>query len=93
MFTAFTMIQTDPDRVSEIAQKIAESPNVAEVYSVTGEWDIIAIIRIHEYDQLDEVVPNTLGKLQGIRRTNTILAFRRFSAKDLAWDVGAQAEG
>lgn len=93
MFTAFTMIQTEPDRVSEIAQKIAEFPNVAEVYSVTGEWDIIAIVRIHEYDQLDEVVPNTLGKLSGIRRTNTILAFRRFSAKDLAWDVGAQAEG
>jgi DNA-binding Lrp family transcriptional regulator len=89
MFTAFTMIQTDPEKVSEIAQKIADMPNVAEVYSVTGEWDIIVVMHIHEYEKLDEIVPNALGQLKGVRRTNTILAFRRFSAKDMAWDVGA----
>lgn len=89
MFTAFTMIQTDPEKVSEIAQKIADMPNVAEVYSVTGEWDIIVVMHIHEYEKLDEIVPNALGHLTGVRRTNTILAFRRFSAKDMAWDVGS----
>ncbi|MFN5935801.1 MAG: Lrp/AsnC ligand binding domain-containing protein, partial [Roseiflexaceae bacterium] len=45
MLTAFTMIQARPDAIKRVAQAIAELPHVAEVYSVTGEWDIIAIVR------------------------------------------------
>lgn len=90
MLTAFVMIHTEPDRIAEIAQAVANLPHVAEVYSVTGEFDILAIIRLPEYDQLAEVVPSELAKIDGIRRTNTFLAFRRFSAEDLkaAWDIG-----
>ncbi len=60
------------------------------MYSVTGEYDIIAVVRLPEYDLLAEVVPEALARTSGILRTNTVLAFRRFSAKDLeaAWDIG-----
>jgi DNA-binding Lrp family transcriptional regulator len=90
MLTAFVMIHVEPSKIAEIAQAIANMPNVAEVYSVTGEFDIMAIVRLPEYDRLAEIVPQELARLDGIRRTNTVLAFRRFSAEDLkaAWDIG-----
>lgn len=90
MLTAFVMIQTDPDKIAAVARAIANLEHVAEVYSVTGEFDIIAIVRVKEYDLLAEVVPESLSQIEGVRNTQTVLAFRRFSAKDLeaAWDLG-----
>jgi DNA-binding Lrp family transcriptional regulator len=90
MLTAFVMIHTDPDKIAAVARAIANLEHVAEVYSVTGEFDIIAIVRVKDYDLLAEVVPESLSRIDGVRRTHTVLAFRRFSAKDLeaAWDLG-----
>ena len=90
MLTAFVMIQAQPDKIAGIAQTIANMPNVAEVYSVTGDYDIIVVLRLTEYEQLAEAVPDGLAKIDGILRTSTVLAFRRFSAQDLevAWDIG-----
>jgi DNA-binding Lrp family transcriptional regulator len=90
MFTAFVMIQAEPDKIAEIARSIANMPNVAEVYSVTGDFDILVVLRLAEFEQLAEAVPDGLARIDGILRTNTVLAFRRFSAEDLeaAWDIG-----
>lgn len=89
MLTAFVMIETDADMVSTVAQAVANSPNVAEVYSVTGDFDVMAIVRVADYNLLAEAVPDQISRIEGVRRTHTMLAFRSFSAKDLAWDVGA----
>ena len=90
MLTAFVMIQAEPDKIAGIAQTIANLPNVTEVYSVTGDFDILVILHLAEYEHLAEAVPDRLAKIDGIKRTNTVLAFRRFSSKDLeaAWDIG-----
>jgi len=90
MLTAFVMIQAEPEKIAGVAQTIANMPNVTEVYSVTGDFDILVILRLAEYDQLAEAVPDRLAKIDGIKRTNTVLAFRRFSSEDLeaAWDIG-----
>jgi DNA-binding Lrp family transcriptional regulator len=90
MFTAFVMIQAEPDKIAEIARSIANMPNVAEVYSVTGDFDILVVLRLSEFEQLAESVPDGLSRIEGILRTSTVLAFRRFSAEDLeaAWDIG-----
>jgi len=90
MLTAFVMIQARPDKIAGIAQTIANMPNVAEVYSVTGDFDIIVVLNLMEYEQLADSVPDGLAKIDGILRTNTVLAFRRFSSQDLevAWDIG-----
>jgi len=90
MLTAFVMIQAEPDKIAGVAQTIANIPNVAEVYSVTGDFDIMVILHLSEYEQLAEAVPDGLAKIDGVLRTNTVLAFRRFSAKDLevTWDIG-----
>lgn len=90
MLTAFVMIKAEPQKIAQIAQQIANVPNVAEVYSVTGEFDILVVLRLAEYDLLAEAVPDGLSKIDGIVQTNTVLAFRRFSSQDLdaAWDIG-----
>ena len=90
MFTAFVMIQAEPDKIADIAQTIANMANVAEVYSVTGDFDILVVLRLSEFEQLADTVPDGLSKVDGILRTNTVLAFRSFSSKDLeaAWDIG-----
>jgi DNA-binding Lrp family transcriptional regulator len=90
MLTAFVMIQAEPGKIASVAQTIANMPNVAEVYSVTGDFDILVILHLAEYDQLAEAVPDGLAKIDGIKQTNTVLAFRRFSSEELeaAWDIG-----
>ena len=90
MLTAFVLISCESQRISEVAQAVAELPNVAEVYSVTGEYDIIALLRISEYDSLDEAVPNGIARIGGVTGTQTVLAFRRFARRDLeaGYDIG-----
>ena len=61
MFTAFVMIQAEPNKIAEIARSIANMPNVAEVYSVTGDFDILVVLRLSEFEQLAESVPERYG--------------------------------
>ena len=81
MVTAFVLIK---------AEAVADLPTVAEVYSVTGEHDIIALLRVSEYESLDETVPSGIARIVGVIGTTTILAFRRFSRRDLeaGYDLG-----
>ena len=90
MITAFVHIQTAPSTTSQVASQIAAIEGVAEVYSVTGEWDIIAIVRLGDYNQLANTVPDQIGAVTGVERTSTVLAFRSFTKEDIAttWDIG-----
>lgn len=95
MFTAFVMIQAERRRVQEVARRLAEIPGVDEVYSVTGEWDIIAVLRLKDYGDLAEIVTGKMVEVPGIVRTNTHLAFRAFpqSLLDRPFSVGMEGEG
>ena len=90
MITAFVHIQTAPNMTSRVASQLAGIEGVAEVYSVTGEWDVIAIVRLADYEQLARTVPDQIGAVPGIIRTATVLAFRSFTKEDVAatWDIG-----
>ena len=79
MVTAIVMVQAERHLTQETAEALAGVPSVREVYSVTGEWDIVAIIRLTQYEQLDDVVTGHLRKIPGIARTQTMLAFRTYS--------------
>jgi DNA-binding Lrp family transcriptional regulator len=83
MLTAIVMIKTDVDRIPEIAQEVSGIEGVSEAYSVTGEWNLIAIVRVREHDELAEVIPGRLNKIPGIVRTETHIAFRAYSSHDL----------
>jgi DNA-binding Lrp family transcriptional regulator len=95
MFTAFVMIQAERRRMQDVARRMAEIAGVEEVYSVTGDWDIIAVLRLKEYDDLAEIVTGKMREIPGIVRTNTHLAFRAFpqSLLDRSFSVGLEEEG
>jgi len=94
MFTAFVMIQAERRKMQDVARQIAEIPGVEEVYSVTGEWDIIAVLRLKDYNDLAELVTGRMVEVAGIVRTTTHLAFRAFpeSLLERSFSVGLEAE-
>ncbi len=92
MLSAFVLIDAEPGRVAALASELAEIRGVAEVYSVTGKADLVAIVRVRQHDDLAEVVTRQIGALAGIRSTETMLAFQAFSRHDLEamWSVGLE---
>ncbi|MCC3282793.1 Lrp/AsnC family transcriptional regulator [Arthrobacter caoxuetaonis] len=83
MITAFVLIQTDSARIPECAEEISEIEGISEVYSVTGEWDLIAIARVRRHEDLADTIANRLSKVQGVIGTTTQIAFRAYSKHDL----------
>jgi DNA-binding Lrp family transcriptional regulator len=83
MITAIVLVATEVDRIPEVAQAIADLPGISEVYSVTGDMDLIAMVRVREHDQLAEVIAGTLNKVPGVLSTQTHIAFRAYSRHDL----------
>ncbi len=83
MITSIVTIKCEPGTVQSVAEKLARFENVAEVYSVTGEWDIFAIIRVKEFDSLSSVVAEQIASTPGITKTVTSLAFRCYSKHDM----------
>ena len=83
MLTAFILIESTRDGLTHLGPELADVEGVAEVYTVTGDWDFVAIVRVREHDDLANVVTHELTKLEGIQRTQTMVAFQQFSAHDL----------
>jgi DNA-binding Lrp family transcriptional regulator len=83
VITAIVLVETDVDRIPEAAAELADIDGVSEVYSVTGDVDLVAIVRVHEHEQLADVIADRLSKVQGVRSTKTYLAFRTYSRHDL----------
>jgi DNA-binding Lrp family transcriptional regulator len=83
MVNAVVLIQCEIDSIAEAAEQIAGIDGVSEVYSVAGEWDLVAIIRVTEHEDLARVIPGGLGKVEGVERTETLIAFQVYSKHDL----------
>ncbi len=80
---AVVLIQCDIDEISEAAEAIADIGGVSEVYSVAGEFDLVAIVRVSEHDDLAKVIPGGISKVEGVERTETLIAFQVYSKHDL----------
>ena len=89
MVAAVVLIRAVPGDVPALARRIAGIGGVTEVYSVSGEWDLIAVLRVKEYERIAEIVTEEIAQVSGIERTNTLTAFRVYSKQDLgaAWDM------
>ncbi len=83
MVTAIVLIRAAVERIPDVATEIAQLPSVSEVYSVTGEFDLIAMVRVREHDELADVIPGGLNKVPGVLHTETHVAFRMYSRHDL----------
>ena len=83
MVHAVVLIQCEIDRIPEAAQAIADLEGVSEVYSVAGEFDLVAIVRVAEHEDLARVIPGGVAKVDGVVRTETLIAFQVYSRHDL----------
>jgi DNA-binding Lrp family transcriptional regulator len=80
---AVILISAERDALPVLGGRLAEVDGVAEAWSVTGEWDFVAVIRVAETERLADVVTNKLARLPGIVNTYTMVAFEVFSQHDL----------
>ena len=92
MISALVLMNVERDAINETAQALLGISGVAEVYSVTGEWDLVAVLRLPAYEDLATVVTDKMVAVKGIRRTQTMMAFKAYSREDLeqAWDIGVE---
>ena len=83
MVSAVVLLNAERGRINEVAETLAEMAGVSEVYSVGGRYDLVAVIRVKENDDLAELVTNNMLKVEGIADSETLIAFRVFSRHDL----------
>ncbi|HEX7740023.1 MAG TPA: Lrp/AsnC ligand binding domain-containing protein [Marmoricola sp.] len=83
MITAIVFVKADVARIPEVAEQIAALEGVSEVYSVTGQIDLIAMVRVRDHDEVATVVSDKLNKVAGVLDTETHIAFRAYSRHDL----------
>lgn len=90
MVTAFILMNVERPRLRTIADDLLAIDGIAEVYSVAGPYDLVAIARLKEHEQLSDLVTEHVAALDGIVNTETLIAFRAFAKKDLGmlWDIG-----
>ncbi len=90
MITALVLMNVEPGRVKPLAQELLTIEGVTEVYSVAGPYDLVAIARVREHDQLSDLVTELIAERDGIISTETLIAFRAFAKRDLGlmWDIG-----
>jgi DNA-binding Lrp family transcriptional regulator len=83
VITAIVLIDCATDSIPEVAETLANLGGVSEVYSVAGSVDLIAIVRVREFDQIAEVIAGGVSKVPGVINTDTHIAFRSYSQHDL----------
>ncbi len=90
MVTAIILISVQQGKVPEVAEALVDLPGIAEAYSVAGGYDIVAIARVAQHEQLAQLVSGDVQSMPGIESTNTLIAFKAFSRHDLEamWQIG-----
>jgi len=92
MITAIVFINADVARIPEVAEAVAALDGISEVYSVTGQIDLIALVRVHAHEDVADVVADQVNKVPGVTATETHIAFRTYSRHDLeaAFSLGLE---
>jgi DNA-binding Lrp family transcriptional regulator len=93
MLTAVILARSTRQGLATLGPRLAEVPGVTEVYTVTGDWDFVAIVRVRRHEELASVVTRELAGLDGIERTQTMVAFQQYSRHDLEAIFGLGLEG
>ena len=83
MVTALVLLNVGRDKVNSVAEKLAATEGITEVYSVAGRYDLAAVIRVKENEQLAEVVTKKIRSMDGIEKSETLISFRVYSRYDL----------
>jgi DNA-binding Lrp family transcriptional regulator len=82
--SAVVLIKAETQLINELAEQLVELEGVAEVFSVAGQYDLVALVRVRENEQLADVISNRMRKLEGILETQTLIAFRVYTKAELS---------
>ncbi|PAU69679.1 AsnC family transcriptional regulator [Bifidobacterium italicum] len=90
MADAIVLITTDSDMVGDAAKRIVELDGVRDVYSVAGDVDLVAVVSSDRFEDLAQIIPEGIAKVDGVAATQTLMAFRTYSKEDeeAAFDLG-----
>ena len=93
MITAIVLIDCATDSIPEVAEHLANLDGVSEVYSTAGHVDLIAIVRVRQFEEIADVIAGAISKAPGVVNTETHIAFRAYSKHDLdeAFAIGFEA--
>jgi DNA-binding Lrp family transcriptional regulator len=83
MVTAVVLIKAQTDKVTALAEQMADLEGVTEVFSVAGQYDLVALVRVKENEDLAKVISDRMRKLPGITSSETLIAFKVYSKKDI----------
>ena len=85
MLTAFVLVDADPAFIAALGRALAALDGVTEVYSVTGDEDLIAVLRVADHEQIARIVTEEIAALDGVIRTRTMIAFRQYDPADIGF--------
>jgi DNA-binding Lrp family transcriptional regulator len=90
MITTIVLVNAEPRLIPKCAATLAGIEGVTDVYSVSGAWDLVVILKVKEYEDIAKVVTEHFPAVPGLVKTTTLTAFRAYSKADLeqAWDMG-----
>ena len=90
MITTIVLVRAEPRAIPRCAIALAGIDGVSEVYSVSGDWDLVALLRVPQYEDIARIVTEQFPNVPGLQRTTTLTAFRAYSKDDVeqAWDIG-----
>ena len=91
MITTIVLVHAEPRLIPKCAATLAGIEGVTEVYSVSGDWDLVVLLKVKEYEDIARIVTERFPEVPGLVKTTTLTAFRAYSKADLeqAWDMGA----
>ena len=91
MITAIVLIKAEPQKIAQAATRLAGIEGISQVYSVSGEWDLVAMLEVAEHEAIARIVTEQVTVVPGIRSTHTLTAFRAYSKKELGTDIAQLA--
>jgi DNA-binding Lrp family transcriptional regulator len=91
MITTIVLVKAEPRLIPQCAKKLAGLEGVTDVYSVSGEWDLVVLVKVANYEDIARIVTEEFPEVPGLVKTTTLTAFRAYSKADAeqAWDIGA----
>ena len=91
MITTIVLVKAEPRLIPQCAKHIAAIDGVTDVYSVSGEWDLVVLVKVPQFDDIAKIVTERFPSVPGLVRTTTLTAFKAYSKADIeqGWDVGS----
>ena len=88
--TAIVLIKAETQLINELSEQLVEVDGISEVFSVAGQYDLVALVRVRENAELAEVITHRIRKLRGLLETQTLIAFRAYTKQELSYGVDVE---